>query len=115
MAYSSSPSRAGTRPTLSVSPAAPRPGREAPGTPGISYRGVVGHEGRKVSRRARWPAANRFYGRMRRAARGFLGRVRLGVAAAPPRVRRWTLAAVLLGVVLAPYPSPRAVTGAPVS
>jgi hypothetical protein len=75
----------------------------------------VGHEGRKVSRRARRPAINRFYGRRRRAARGFPGRVRLGAAAASPRLRRWTLAVVLLGVVLAPYPSPGAVTGVPVS
>jgi len=76
----------------------------------------VGQQGRKVSRRARWPAFNRFYARMRRrAARGFLGRIRLGTAAASPWLRRWTLAAVLIGVVLAPYPSPGGATGVPVS
>ena len=76
----------------------------------------MGQQGRKVSRLARWPDLNRFYGRMRRrAARGFLGRIRLGTAAASPRLRRLALAAVLLGVVLAPYPSPGAATGVPVS
>jgi hypothetical protein len=59
---------------------------------------------------------NRFYRRVRRrAARGFLGRVHLGTARPSPRLRRWVLAAVLLGVALVPYPSPGAVTGAPVS
>ena len=58
---------------------------------------------------------NRFYGRMRRRARGFLGRIQLGTAGTSPRLRRWVLAAVLLGVVLAPYPSPGAAIGAPVS
>jgi putative pyrroloquinoline-quinone binding quinoprotein len=59
---------------------------------------------------------NRFYGRMgRRAARGFLGRIQLGTAGPSARLRRWVLAAVLLGVALVPYPSPGAVTGAPVA
>jgi hypothetical protein len=45
----------------------------------------VGHQARKVSRRARWPAVNRFYGRMRRrgsAVNGSAGMyvVRDGVA-----------------------------------
>jgi hypothetical protein len=72
--------------------------------------------GRKVSRRARRLAVNRFYGQMRRrAARGFPGRIRLGTAGASPRLRRWALALVLLGVALLPYPSPTAATGAPVS
>jgi len=82
----------------------------------FDYGGVVGQQpGRKVSRRARWPAVNRFYGRIRRAVRGLLGRIRLGRAGASPRLRRWVLAAVLVGVVLAPYPSPGAATGVPVS
>jgi hypothetical protein len=59
---------------------------------------------------------NRFYGRVRRrAARGILGRIHLGTAGSSPRLRRWALAAVLLGVALVPYPSPGAVTGTPVS
>jgi hypothetical protein len=41
----------------------------------------------------------------RTAARGFLGRIRLGTAGKSPRLRRWVLAAVLLGVALAPYPT----------
>jgi len=57
---------------------------------------------------------NRFYSRMRRrAARGFLGRIQLATAGASPRLRRWILALVLLGVAL--VPSPGAATGAPVS
>ena len=70
--------------------------------------------GRKVPGRARRPAAQRLLGRIRRrAARGFLGRIRLGTAAASPRLRRWALALVLLGIVLAPYPSSGAAIGAP--
>jgi PQQ-like domain len=72
--------------------------------------------GRKVPRPARRPATHRFLGRMRRrAARGFLGRIGLGTAAASPRLRRWALALVLLGVVLAPYPSPGGADGTPAS
>ena len=41
----------------------------------------------------------------RRAARGVFGRIRVGTAGASPRLRRWALAAVLLGVALLPYPS----------
>jgi PQQ-like domain len=74
------------------------------------------HPGRKVSSRARRRAVKRYYGRVRRrAARGFLGRIQLGAAGPSPRLRRWVLAAVLLGVALVPYPSPGAVTGAPVA
>src|ERR1700753_4110464 len=38
------------------------------------------------------------------AGRGVLGRIRLGTAGTSPRLRRWVLAAVLLGVALLPYP-----------
>ena len=62
--------------------------------------------GRKLSGRARRRARRRVLGPMRRtAARGFLGRIRLGTAGKSPRLRRWVLAAVLLGVALAPYPT----------
>jgi len=69
---------------------------------------------RKVLRRTRRRAANRFLGRLRRsAAHGVLGsvrsrvrrRVRLGTAGRSPRLRRWALAVVLLGVALVPYPT----------
>jgi len=40
----------------------------------------------------------------RRAAHGFLGRIRLGTAGKSARLRRWVLAAALLGVALMPYP-----------
>ena len=49
----------------------------------------------------------------RRAARGFLGRISLGTAAKSPRLRRWVLAAALLGVVLLPYPIQGAIAGPP--
>jgi PQQ-like domain len=50
-------------------------------------------------------ATGRVLGRLRRrAARGRLGRIRLGTAGKSPRLRRWVLAAVLLGVALVPYP-----------
>ena len=45
----------------------------------------------------------------RRAAGGILGRIRLGTAGHSPRLRRWALAAVLLGVALLPYPTQGAV------
>jgi hypothetical protein len=44
-----------------------------------------------------------------RAARGVLGRIRLGTAGSSPRLRRWALAVVLLGIALAPYPTQGAV------
>jgi hypothetical protein len=57
---------------------------------------------------------SRVAGRMRRrASRAVFGRIRLGTAGASPRLRRWVLALVLIGVVLLPYPSPGAVSGAP--
>ena len=62
--------------------------------------------GRKFSGRARRRATPRFVGQLRRtAAHGVLGRIRLGTAGKSPRLRRWVLAAVLLGVALAPYPT----------
>ena len=41
----------------------------------------------------------------RRAARGTFGRIYLGTAGASPRLRRWVLAATLVGVVLLGYPA----------
>ena len=49
----------------------------------------------------------------RRAERRILGRIRLGTAAASPRLRRWALALVLIGVALVPYPVQGAAGGAP--
>jgi hypothetical protein len=51
----------------------------------------------------------------RHAARGVLGRVRLGTAGSSPRLRRWALAVVLVGVALVPYPSLTAAGAPPVS
>ena len=57
---------------------------------------------------------NRVADRMRRrASRAVFGRIRLGVAGASPRLRRWVLALVLVGVALLPYPSLGAVSGVP--
>jgi PQQ-like domain len=70
--------------------------------------------GRKVPRRTRHPAAHRLLDRARRrASRGILGRIRLGPAGASPRLRRWALAVLLLGVALAPYPTLGAASEAP--
>jgi hypothetical protein len=41
------------------------------------------------------------------------GRIRVGTAGASPRLRRWVLAVVLLGLALLAYPSAGAVSGAP--
>ena len=65
--------------------------------------------GRKISGRPRRGAARRHLGRLRsqlrrRAKRGVLGRILLGTAGKSPRLRRWVLAAALLGVALVPYP-----------
>jgi hypothetical protein len=58
----------------------------------------------------------RMAGRIRRRApRGTLGRIRLGTAGTSPRLRRWALAVVLLGVVLIPYPALSGGGGAPVA
>lgn len=62
--------------------------------------------GRKVSGRGRARGPRRFLRRMRRrVAHGSLGRVSLGTAGSSPRWRRWILAVVLVGVVVAPYPT----------
>ena len=69
--------------------------------------------GRAISGRARRGTSGRLLGRMRRrAAHGMLGRIRLGTAGKSARLRRWVLAAALLGVALVPYPVLGAV-GAP--
>ena len=71
--------------------------------------GVRQQRGRKISGRPRRGSARRRLGRAlsrlrRRAKRGALGRILLGSAGKSPRLRRWVLAAALLGVVLVPYP-----------
>lgn len=83
-------------------------------SPKFSYRGGVRQQpGRTLRRRNRRRAAHRFVGRMRRrAARGIFGRIRLGTAGSSPRLRRWVLAAVLLGVAVMPYP-PQGAAGVP--
>ena len=74
---------------------------------------VTQQRGRKMSARARRRGTPRVLGQMRRrVSRGVLGRISLGTAGNSPRLRRWVLAVVLLGVVLAPYPTQGAV-GAP--
>jgi hypothetical protein len=56
----------------------------------------------------------RMAGRMRRRTTpGVFGRIRVGTAGASPRLRRWALAAVLLGVTLLSYPTLGAVSGTP--
>ncbi len=75
---------------------------------------VTQQRGRKMSARARRRGTPRVLGQMRRrAARGVLGRIRLGTASSSPRLRRWALAVVLLGVVLAPYPTQGAAAAPP--
>jgi hypothetical protein len=61
--------------------------------------------GRGLSGRPRRGATGRVAVRLRRrTARGRLGRIRLGTAGQSPRLRRWVLAAALVGVALVPYP-----------
>ncbi len=75
---------------------------------------VTNQRGRKISGRARRPGTRRFLGRMRRrASHGILGRIRLGTAGHSPRLRRWALAVVLLGVALMPYPTQGAASAPP--
>jgi hypothetical protein len=74
---------------------------------------VSQQRGRKIVGRTRRGATGRFLDRMRRrVAHSFLGRIRLGTAGTSPRLRRWVLAAALLGVALVPYPVQRT-TGVP--
>jgi hypothetical protein len=47
----------------------------------------------------------------RRVQRRVAGRIRVGTAGASPRLRRWVLALVLVGVALVPYPAQSAVSG----
>jgi putative pyrroloquinoline-quinone binding quinoprotein len=71
--------------------------------------GVRQQRGRTIAGRPRRGSARRHFARLlsrlrRRARRGVLGRIRLGTAGKSPRLRRWVLAAALLGVALVPYP-----------
>jgi outer membrane protein assembly factor BamB len=69
---------------------------------------------RKVRRRVRRGTVHRWLAQLRRrAARGILGRISLGTAAKSSRLRRWVLAAALLGIVLVPYPTQGAVAVPP--
>jgi hypothetical protein len=69
---------------------------------------------RQVSRSARQRIVRRQVRRIRRrATRGVAGRIRLGRAGQSPRLRRWALVLVLLGVALLPYPLAGAVGGNP--
>ena len=57
--------------------------------------------GRTIRRRTRRRPTHRFLGRLRRSAdRGVISRIQLGTAGRSPRLRRWALAVVLLGVAL---------------
>jgi hypothetical protein len=68
----------------------------------------------RVDRRMRRRASRALSRRIRRrASPAVSGRIRLGTAGASPRLRRWTLALVLLGVALLPYPALSAVSGTP--
>jgi hypothetical protein len=51
----------------------------------------------------------------RRVAHGSLGRISLGTAGSSPRWRRWILAVVLFGIVVAPYPTQGAAGPPPVA
>jgi hypothetical protein len=75
-------------------------------------RAISGQARRVPARKRRVPARKRRVPVRKRLSRGRLGRLRLGTAGRSPRLRRWVLAAVLIGVVLVPYPSTGA-TGAP--
>ncbi len=77
---------------------------------------VTQQRGRKTAGRTRRRGSRRVLARMRRrAAHGILGRIRLGTAGSSPRLRRWVLAVVLLGVALAPYPTQGTVGAPPVA
>jgi PQQ-like domain len=86
-----------------------------PGRGNFSYRGGVRQQSaRRARRRTRRRALQLRLARMRRRAeRRIVGRIRLGTAGASPRLRRWALALVLIGVALLPYPAQGAAGGAP--
>jgi hypothetical protein len=85
-----------------------QPGRKVSGSP---RQRIVR---RQVSKSARQRILRRQVRRIRRrAARGVAGRIRLGRAGASPRLRRWALVLVLLGVALLPYPLAGAAGGTP--
>jgi hypothetical protein len=88
------------------------------GRPKFSYGGSVSQQPanrlRKARRRTRRRAMQLVLARTRRRAqRRFAGRIRVGTAGASPRLRRWVLALVLLGVALVPYPAQSAASGPP--
>jgi hypothetical protein len=80
----------------------------------FSYGGGVRQQpGRTIRRRTRRRPTHRFLDWLRHSsADGVLSRIRLGTAGRSPRLRRWVLAVVLLGVALVPYPTLGAI-GAP--
>jgi hypothetical protein len=82
--------------------------------PDFSYGGGVRQQpGRTIRRRTRRRPTHRFLDWLRHSsADGVLSRIRLGTAGRSPRLRRWVLAVVLLGVALVPYPTLGAI-GAP--
>ena len=88
------------------------------GCPKFSYGGSVRQQPanrlRKARRRTRRRAMRLVLARTRRRAqRRFAGRIRVGTAGASPRLRRWVLALVLVGVALVPYPAQSAASGPP--
>jgi len=85
------------------------------GRPKFSYGGSVRQQpARKARRRTRRRAMRRVLARTRRRAqRRIAGRIRVGTAGASPRLRRWVLALVLVGVALVPYPAQSAASGPP--
>jgi PQQ-like domain len=76
-----------------------QPGRKVPGR---ARRRTLSRAAGRVRRRTAGRAATRARGR---TVRGAFARIPVGTAGASPRLRRWVLAAVLIGVALLPYPS----------
>jgi hypothetical protein len=96
-----------------------QPGRKVPGR---ARRRTLSRAAAQVRRRTAGRAASRARGRTARPRMGprmgprvgrAFGRIRVGTAGASPRLRRWVLAAVLIGVALLPYPSLTAAGGPP--
>src|SRR5579863_922838 len=83
--------------------------------PEFSYgEGVRQQPGRKARRRTRRRTMRLVLTRARRRVqRRVAGRIRVGTAGASPRLRRWVLALVLVGVALVPYPAQSAASGPP--